>query len=447
MRDFTKEIGRREMTVFLMPLIFVKLFEVLSGTFNTMIVNRLLSADVITCISACRVYPMLQNYLLGITAAGFGLYVTRYIGGQNPEEIRKAVAQALLGCCVLSAVGSGLLLALEPLLSLVNVPADIHGQAKDYLFWLFAGSAVLVFQNFFFSLLYGMGESAFAGGVSAVGVVLQPFMTFLLVQYAGLQITAVPLAYLVNRLLLSLLMFGCLLWKYRSMFNGLSGALSNQKELWSCGFSRSLMLLFIWFGTFLIQRNVNRMPAAHISAYMYAIMAEDLLLVPVFAVQEAASAILGQNVGAGNTVLVRKYFWRLNYICWWFCLVMLGIVWLTGPSYVRFIIGPAEDEVFRLVVRWLRICAFGFAGLAIREIGRRTLQAIGAYRHMGFLGILEGILRMFLAVFVISGSNFDSLIASFFCLFVCMGAASAVCCHIALNRQTERMTSGEQDND
>lgn len=185
MRDFTRQISRREMTVFLMPLIFVKLFEVLSGTINTMIVNRLLSADVITCMSACRVYQLLQNYLLGITAAGFGLYVTRYIGSQNPEEIRRAAARALLGGCMLSAVGSGLLLMTEPLLVLVNVPSEIHGQAKEYLTWLFAGSAALVFQNFFFSLLYGMGELAFAGGVSAVGVVLQPLVTFLLVRYGG----------------------------------------------------------------------------------------------------------------------------------------------------------------------------------------------------------------------------------------------------------------------
>lgn len=432
------------MAVFLMPLIFIKLFEVLSGTFNTMIVNRLLHADVITCISACRVYPMLQNYLLGTTAAGFGLYVTRYIGGQNPEEIKRAAAQAFGGCFVLSAAGFVLLLMPDPLLALANVPADIYGQAKEYLFWLFAGSAALVFQNLFFSLLYGMGESAFAGGVSAAGVVLQPLMTFLLVRFAGLEIAAVPLAFLINRLSLSLCMFVYLLRKYKSMFTGLPGALSNQKELWNCGFSRSLMLLFIWFGTFLIQRNVNRMPAAHISAYMYAVMAEDLLLVPVFAVQEAASAILGQNVGAGNIFLVRKYFRRLNCISCSFCLIMLGAVWIFGPSYVRFIIGPADEEVLRLVVRWLRICAFGFMGLAIREIGRRALQAAGSYRFMGFLGVLEGILRMFLAVFVITGSNFDSLIGSFFCIFVCMGAASGICCHIALNR-LERGTAGGEE--
>lgn len=247
----------------------------------------------------------------------------------------------------------------------------------------------------------------------------------------------------MNRLAQALLMLGYLLHKYRSMFCSMSGAFRNQKELWSCGFSRSLMLLFIWCGSFLIQRSVNRMPSTNISAYMYAVMAEDLLLVPVYAIQEAVSAILGQNVGAGNTSLVRKYFRRLNSISGWFCLGMLGIVWLIGPSYVRFIIGPAEDEVLRLVVRWLQICVFGFYGLAMREIGRRTLQAVGSYRQMGFLGILEGILRMFLAAFVISDSSFDSLIGSFFCVFVCMGAATAVCCHIALNRQKEGMTSGE----
>lgn len=440
-RDFTTEISHREMVSFLLPILFVKFFEQAAGMANTAVMSRLLSPEVMVCVSACRIYPTMQNNLIGATATGFGIYVTRYIGRHDSDRLQKAVREALTGAAVLALAGGGLLFLLEPLMDLVNIPADIRGQAHGYLFWLFAGSGALVFQNLFLSMLYGLGESAFAGGAAAVGVVLQPFLTSFFVRGMGLEVKAVPVALMTNRLILTAIMLVYLLWKYRQLFSGKRmemGTGKVWKALWGCGFSRAVMLTIVWCGSFMIQREVNQMPDTYISAYMYAVLAEDFFLVPIYACEQAAAYILAQNVGAGKASLVRRYYWRLNRLSWLFCGALVGIIWLWAPAFVRLVTGAAAaEEVVACASRWLKICVFAFPALSVDQIGRMNLQAVGAYRNMWILGILEGVLRAFLAVFVISGSGFDALIGSFFCVFLWNGTAIGISCLLALKRLKE----------
>lgn len=443
MKDFTKEINRREMASFLLPIFFIKLFEQVLGITNTAIVSHLLDPQVMVCISACRVYPAIQNNLMGMTATGFGVYVTRFIGKQDPDRLRQAVRQAVFGAAALTLAGICLLAARDALLTLANIPEEICGQAGEYLFWLFAGSGALVFQNLFLSMLYGLGESAFAGGVSSFGVILQPFLTFFFVKGAGLEISAVPAALMANRLILAAIMLGYLLYKYRQLFGRTGepfGTGTMWRELWSCGLSRAVMLTIVWCGTLMIQRKVNLMQDAYISAYMYAILVEDLFLVPVYSCEQAASYILAQNVGAGKTELVWKYYWRLNRLSWKFCLLLIPVIWIFGSGCVRLVAGQAPEEVVVCAGQWLRICVFAFSFLSIDQIGRMSLQAVGAYRTMWALGILEGVVRAGLAVFVIS--DFHTLIGAFVCIFLCNGTAIGVCSYRAIKRLEKGAADG-----
>lgn len=430
------------MAFFLMPIILVNLFQQISGIAGTVVMNRLLSPEVITTISACRIYPMLQRNLIGAAATGFGVYVTRYIGKNNRGDLRKAVTQALTGTVVLTLVSLVLLLILNPLLGLVNVPADIFSQAKEYLRCLFAGTGALVFLNLFLGILYGLGESAFAGGVSSVGVAIQPILTFFYVRCAGMEISADPIASMTNRLLQTAVLLGYLLWKYRYLFGGplrQENFAGECRALWSCGMSGALMFLFSWIGTLLIQRQVNLMSAADISAYMYAVLVEDMLLIPIWSVKDAGTYIIAQNVGAKKLGLLKEYLRRLCRQGILFCLALLVIIWLWAPQCVRLIVGPDAEAVADNVCHWLRILVFAFPALFMSQLGRVSLQAFGAYRTMSFLGILEGALRILMALFVIAGRGFPALVWSFFGLFLIMGAASGISVYAALKRMEGTM--------
>lgn len=445
MRDFTKKISHREMTFFLLPIILVNIFQQISGIAGTVVMNRLLSPEVITTISACRIYPMLQRNLIGAAATGFGVYVTRYIGKNNREDLRKAITQALTGTALLTLASLCLLFVLNPLLGLVNIPADIFAQAKEYLRWLFAGTGALVFLNLFLGILYGLGESAFAGGVSSVGVILQPILTFFYVRNGDMEISADPIASMTNRLLQAVILLGYLLWKYKYLFGGPLRHETWVKEcraLWKCGFSGALMFLFTWVGTLLIQRQVNLLSAADISAYMYAVLVEDMLLIPIWSVKDAGTYIIAQNAGAKKKEQLNYYFRRLCRQGFLFCLVIFAVIRLWAPECVRLIVGPDSEAVIDKVCYWLRTCAFAFPALFMSQIGRVSLQAVGAYRTMSVLGIIEGALRILLALFVIAGRDFHALVWAFFSIFIIMGIASGIGVYVALKRMEEENLNG-----
>lgn len=440
MRDFTKEIECGELFSFLLPILLVKFLEIFSNILSPVFVNRLLSPDAVTCLSACRVYSMLQSNLVGVTAAGFGVYVIRNIGGNSRTGQQEAMAQALTGAGVLALIGFLLLFMQDLLLMAARIPDHIGEQAKSYLFWLSAGAAALVCHSLFLSIVCGLGESAFAGRMSMMGVVLQPCLTYFLIRHMGLGIAAIPIADMLNRLIMAFGLLGRLWRKYTYLFGRLAVSFENGWELWSCGLSHALMLTLVWLGTFMIQREINQMPGVYISAYLYATMTEDLLLFGVFGCREAASSVLAPSAGSGNAALVRRYFRRMNRIGWGFCLAAAGVIWIWGDRLVRLFLGNAEEEVIRLTLRWLQICTFAFPGLSLGELSRPLLQAVGAYRFMWLLGVFNGLLRGGLAVLVIADSGFDALIGSFFCMFLAVGAAGGLCCRIALKRfEGERM--------
>ncbi len=441
MRSFTRRYSGKELAAFLLPIMLVELFSQLSGLMNTAVMSRVLEQQAIVTISACRVYPLIHSNLIGATATGFGVYVTRSIGASEPARLRLSAAQAIAGAWILTAVGMALICAVGPLIVWADIPPELREPARGYLVWLFAGSGALAFYNLFMGLLYGLGESVLAGGISVAGMALQPIFTFLYARTAGLGVRSAPASQMTGRLILAAVMLCYLLARHRELFGGrprMADFWDGWKELWRCGFAKSAMLLSILFGTFMLQRQVNRMAPECITAYMYAFLAEDLFMVPVYACPQAVSAILAQNAGAGNFRLARQYYQKILHLSWAICAGLLAAVWLLAPACVRLLAGPVPEQVSVLVVRWLHVTSLAFPAVAAYAIGRAAMQAMGRYRLMWFWGILEGILRTVLAVVLISRSGFNTVIGTFFGLYTLNGIGIGT----AAGRMMKKLAAG-----
>lgn len=440
MRDFTRYCSGKELAAFLLPVMLVELSGQVSGLVNTAVMSRVLSRQAVVTVGACRVYPLILNNFIGTTATGFGVYVTRYIGGGDSLRLRQASARALAGAGMLAVSGLALMGAVRPLIVLAGIPAELGEEAGGYLLWLFAGAGALAFYNLFMGLLYGLGESALAGGISVEGMTVQPLFTFLYARFTALGVRAVPAAQMTGRLCLIAVILIYFLAKHRELLGGKVSAADFRfgwKEMWRCGFSKTVMLLGILCGTFMIQRQVNRMAQEYITAYMYAFLAEDLFLMPVYACSQAVSPILAQNAGAGNFRLAQRYYRRLLHLSWALCGILLAAVWLLAPVCVRMLTGPVPEQVSVLIVRWLHIMSFSFPAVAAYTVGRAAMQAAGRYRIMCVWGILEGILRTLLALFLLSRSGFHAVIGTFWGLYMLNGIGIGTASGIMMKRLAE----------
>lgn len=68
MYDFTKEPNKKELTLFLLPIICSGIFQQLYSLINTAVVSRYLSYEAVAVIGACSSYHSLQNFIfVGMT--------------------------------------------------------------------------------------------------------------------------------------------------------------------------------------------------------------------------------------------------------------------------------------------------------------------------------------------------------------------------------------------
>ena len=100
-----------------------------------------------------------MNLFIGI-ALGANVVIANAIGAGRPQEVQKAVHTSVLvsvlGGALVALVGE---LVAAPLLSLLNVPADVFPLALLYLRIYLAGMPVILLYNFQAAIFRSVGET------------------------------------------------------------------------------------------------------------------------------------------------------------------------------------------------------------------------------------------------------------------------------------------------
>lgn len=244
---------------------------------------------------------------LGFSVSGTSL-VSQYIGAKKNENANLAAGN-LLGMLVgLSVIFSacGLLLG-EPLLKLLKTPADAYGHTISYYRIVMAGMP-LSFPIFVYqSAMNGYGDtlsplkiSLFTAGIN---LILDPMLIFGWWGFPELGVKGAAIATVFTRGLASSL--GLYLF-----FSGKKGIHLKWRHLKpdikiiklvlkigvpsAVGFSGSAVGFIVLMGF------VNMFGSAVISAYGIAMRVVHLFMLPAMGISAAVTAIVGQNLGAGN---------------------------------------------------------------------------------------------------------------------------------------------------
>ena len=73
---------------------------------------------------------------------------------------------------------------------------------------------------------------------------------------------------------------------------------------------------------------------------------------------------------------------------------------------------------------WLIICTPGFFGLGTAMICRNSLQAMGSYQHLIYLGIIEMFVTIFFAVLVVPKFGYQAYCISILTKWTILGIAA-----------------------
>ena len=145
-----------------------------------------------------------------------------------------------------------------------------------------------------------------------------------------------------------------------------------------------------WVGGLLMQRSVNSFSREVIAGKTYANTFNSFFISVFSAYATAAGIITGQNAGKQNFTNIRGYNRRLLLmsLCW------SAVIWIVNLCVPGTLLGllagdSVPVEIMEAGTWYLRSCSIGYPGLCILLICRSSLQSMGQYKILPWLGIQE----------------------------------------------------------
>ena len=250
---------------------------------------------------------------LGFSISGTSL-VSQYTGAGKKEEANRSVGNLLLFLVLISILFSGLGLLLDKtLLGLLKTPADTFDLTLSYYRIMMIGMP-LAFPIFVYqSAMNGIGDTVSPLKIilvtTGINLILDPLMIFGWLGFPALGVNGAALATVITRGIASAA--GLYLF-----FSGKKGIklkpfhLKPDKKIsalmFKIGVPSAVGFSGASLGFIVLMGIVNQFGTAVISAYGIVMRVIHFFMLPAMGISAAVTAIVGQNLGAGNIQRAKK---------------------------------------------------------------------------------------------------------------------------------------------
>ena len=381
--DLTRGGITRPMLLFAGPMIAGNLLQQCYNIADTLIVGRALGASALASVGfSFTLMTFLTSVLLGLCMGSGALWSMLY-GAEREEELKRCIfASFVFIGAVAVLLNVGVLALLEPVMTLLRIPAGAWDETRAYLRVVLLGVCFTFLYNYFACLLRSVGNSVAPLAFLAVSTVLNIGLDlwFVLGLGWGGAAGATVLAQGVSAAGIAL--YG---WRrvpllrlerrHCKVSRGELGRIVNYSLL-TC-VQQSVMN----FGILMVQGLVNSFGVNVMAAFAAAVKIDAFAYLPVQDFGNAFSTFVAQNTGAQKTERIRRGIRSAVGVSVGFCLVSSLLVCLFAAPLMGLFVEPGETEIIAVGVEYLRIEGMCYCGIGI------LFLLYGLFRGLGRPGV------------------------------------------------------------
>ena len=384
---------------FALPLMVGNIFQQLYTVVDTMVVGKALGVDALAALGATDwLYWMLLGMIQGVTQ-GFGILMSREFGAKQYEKLRSVVGSSasLAALFALLFLVFGLIVT-EPVMKLLNTPAEILDWSLLYLQIMFLGIPIVMVYNLLATILRSLGDGRTPLQAMIVAAMSNILLDLLFVLVFRWGIAGAAIATLIAQGISSIY---CLqrirkipfmaLKKHHFM---LDPAMAGR--LLSLGSPMAAQNAIIAIGGMIITAVVNGYGVAFIGGFTAANKLYGVLEIAATSYGYAMITYVGQNLGAGKIDRIKTGMGWAVGIALGTSAVIAAVMLLLGEHIVgAFISGtPAEvTAATKVGFTYLSIMSISLPVLYILHVSRSAVQGMGNTVLPMVSGIAEFIMR------------------------------------------------------
>ena len=387
-QDLTRGPITRGLLRFAWPFMVGNLLQQLYNVVDTLIVGRYLGSDALGAVgSSYTLMTFLTSILLGLSM-GSGVFFSICCGQRQQERLRRGMVLSFgLIAAVTAVLNAAVFLLLQPILTLLQVPASLRDLMGTYLFVIFFGIAATFLYNYFACLLRALGNSLAPLIFLAVSALLNIGLDLLFVLVFSWGVAgaaaATVIAQYVAGLGLAVYAFVCCP-AIRLRRADFAYDRRDMREILRLSSLTSVQQSVMNFGILMVQGRVNSFGPAVMAAFAAAVKIDSFAYMPVQDFGNAFSTFVAQNFGAGQEKRIRAGIRSAVATAAIFgAALSLAVLLLARPLMLLFV-RPEETEILAVGVAYLRIegsfyCLIGFLFLLYgyyRAMGRPGMSVV-----------------------------------------------------------------------
>lgn len=388
MLDLTKGPITKSMLLFAGPMILGNLLQQLYNIADTLIVGQFLGPGPLAAVgSSFTLMTFLTSIILGL-CMGSGVVFSMLFGAGETDRLKNSlfISFALIGAAAIVIEILSLAL-LSPLLTVLQVPADIRAETGVYLQVIFLGIFFTFIYNYFACVLRAIGNSAvpliFLAISSVLNIVLD--LAFIIVFEMGVA-GAAWATIIAQGVSAGSIMVYCLLRvpQIRPQKQHLHFERTAAWNIARYSFLTCIQQSVMNFGILMIQGLVNSFGVSVMAAFAAAVKIDSFAYMPVQDFGNAFSTFIAQNYGAGKQERIRGGIRSAVFCALAFCAVVSLIVCLFARPLMLIFVKPEETQIIAIGMQYLRIEGACYAGIGclfllyglFRGIGRPAVSIV-----------------------------------------------------------------------
>ena len=393
--DLTKGSVTSSMLLFAIPMILGDLLQQCYNIADTLIVGKFLGRNALAAVgSSFTLMTFITSIILGLCMGSGALFSIRF--GQRDEDAFKENLCASFVFILFMTVLLNILsfVFLDKCRILLQVPDEVWGDMRAYLFIIFMGIPAIFLYNYFASFLRAVGNSATPLVFLAFSAVLNIFLDLWFV--IGLNrgtsgaAEATVISQYVSGIGISIYTLGTRslvrsVWDIRILKR------NRIKEIISFSVLTCIQQSVMNFGILMVQGLVNSFGTVIMAAFAAAVKIDAFAYMPVQDFGNAFSTFIAQNYGANDTSRIKAGLKSAVKISIIFSIIISAIVWVFAKPLMLIFVDAKEVDIIYEGIRYLRIegafyfgiaCLFLFYGL-YRAIGIPAMSVVLTFISLG----------------------------------------------------------------
>lgn len=382
MMDLTTGKPMKNLVMFTLPIFAGNILQQLYNVVDSIIVGRFAGKDALAAVGTSHPIIMILVALIMGLNVGTEVMLSQSIGERNHEKVNRIANTMFISIMGISVL-IGMLGAVfaKQLLGLIQTPAIIIDDAAKYLSIFFLGLPGLAGYNTLNGMIRSSGNTMLPLKFLAIASGINIILDVVFVKVLGLSVMGVALATVIAQtisFLLCLSRIEKINPDFRLKMNLSSFSSKALQRGIKLGIPAAMQQSAMSIAAFVIQAFVNKLMLTEIiSAYMIGMKVDTFAALPVMSLSLAMVTLAGQNVGAGNELLLKKYerYGKIGGVL--FGIVMSLIMLFFGKVIVTIFIGSGETKVIEYGTMYIRALSTVYVLVTYYEVAFGVIKGRG----------------------------------------------------------------------